>query len=101
MKKSKLLAAAMAALAVGSTIIGCDEDDAKKNLDDLQVAYGPPPFVENEEYLPEEEIPEDVYGPPISEDIEEPDVEEYEPEEDEVVCMYGPPSYFESSGEEN
>ena len=103
MKKSKLLAATMAALSISGTFIGCD--DSAEESKRMYVAYGSPitpPYIGEPEYNPEHDVLEDVYGPPVSEEVEESDLkEDYEPEKDEMVCVYGPPSYFEHEEEEN
>lgn len=90
MKKSKVLAATMAALAFSSVMTSCD--------DDTGVADEQNPSHSVENYEPQQDVTEDVYGPPPSDEIDVS--EEYIPEEDDFVCVYGPPSYFEESGEE-
>ncbi|MCR5794217.1 MAG: hypothetical protein K6G61_02550 [Solobacterium sp.] len=58
--------------------------------------YGPPPSAS---YDPDDNVNEDVYGPPEEDPAETPVTEQieetYDPAENVPVCVYGPASYFE------
>lgn len=59
--------------------------------------YGPPSMFSSN-YEPSQEVPEDVYGPPVDDDILDP-TEEFEPSSEYVPAVYGPPEAFENTEE--
>ena len=72
MKKSRIIAAAMASIALTGTLCSCG-------------------------FSPDENVEPDVYGPPASYDdtAEEPVIGDYEPIENMEPCVYGPPEMYE------
>ena len=91
MKKSlKKLAFGAALTASAFTFAACQNS--------MTTVYGPPP----EEFTSEENINEDVYGPPLPDSIppeEEEDktatTEKYNPDENSEPAVYGPPEDME------
>ena len=81
---AKRVGACVGAAAISAAMLtGCNWFSPEDN--EPQDVYGPPLDWEDG-YRPEDELPEPVYGPP-PEDL-------YDPADEEIECVYGPPEDF-------
>lgn len=101
--KKRIIAGAAAALSASVTIGSCGLYGPPE--DPSPTLYGPPEITETTtatqkapEYSAENNIPEDVYGPPewFDNEVEdEEEADEFDAEETAPSVIYGPPEWFE------
>ena len=88
MKKKRTIRAVTTGIAAGM-VVGSAAFTAACNRP--YSVYGPPPTLESE-FDPSTNEPVDVYGPPIIDESELP--EDYTPEQNIPEAVYGPPEDF-------
>ena len=108
-RRSFTAAGILSALGLGvftasGNLIGCvygpPPEEYEPDQNEIETVYGPPedlgwdePVESEDEYDPDLNEIEDVYGPPPMDDDGEDDTDEdYDPEENIPVAVYGPPA---------
>ena len=82
MKRSRRILAYSAAVAAALSLSGCSVTEQIRAI------------LEQNHFDPEENIVEDVYGPPIDLDWDYEEDDEFDPEDNIPEVVYGPPEMF-------